>query len=48
MSMSDCPKCWETPCRCGNEYRHLSAEELRRLIQALRIILKKKLSKRGG
>lgn len=18
MSLSDCPKCWETPCRCGN------------------------------
>ena len=17
MSLSDCPKCWETPCRCG-------------------------------
>ena len=21
MSLSDCPKCWDTPCTCGHEYR---------------------------
>ncbi|OPZ65993.1 MAG: hypothetical protein BWY85_00160 [Firmicutes bacterium ADurb.Bin506] len=21
MSLSDCPKCWDTPCSCGYEYR---------------------------
>ena len=24
MAMSDCPKCWETPCCCGYEYRKYS------------------------
>lgn len=23
MSMSDCEKCWDTPCTCGWEYRHM-------------------------
>ena len=23
-----CEKCWETPCICGWEYRHYSAEHL--------------------
>lgn len=26
MAMSDCPKCWETPCVCGHDYRRLSVE----------------------
>lgn len=26
MSMSDCEKCWETPCCCGWEYRSWSKE----------------------
>lgn len=21
MALSDCPKCWDTPCLCGYEYR---------------------------
>ena len=24
MSMSDCVKCWDTPCTCGYEYRKYS------------------------
>ena len=27
MSMSDCEKCWSTPCLCGWEYRHWSRQE---------------------
>ena len=22
MSLSDCPKCWDTPCTCGYEWHH--------------------------
>ncbi len=28
MSMSDCPKCWSTPCECGHDYDHRSIEWL--------------------
>ena len=24
MAMSDCEKCWDTPCICGWEYRNMS------------------------
>lgn len=23
MAMSDCIKCWDTPCTCGYEYRNM-------------------------
>jgi hypothetical protein len=26
MSLSDCEKCWYTPCTCGWGYRHMSKE----------------------
>ena len=26
MAMSDCPKCWDTPCTCGYEYRNFHKE----------------------
>lgn len=26
MALSDCPKCWNTPCTCGYEYKEWSAE----------------------
>lgn len=22
--LSDCEKCWESPCRCGWDYRHMT------------------------
>lgn len=28
MSLSDCSKCWETPCVCGNEYLNYSLKQL--------------------
>ena len=31
MSMSDCGKCWETPCVCGYDYQHLDEKELTRM-----------------
>lgn len=30
MSLSDCPRCWDTPCECGWEYRGWSLENLRK------------------
>jgi hypothetical protein len=38
MSMSDCEKCWETPCTCGWDYRNCDKEFLvymRDLFQSL-------------
>lgn len=26
MSLSDCPRCWDTPCTCGYEYKNWSKE----------------------
>jgi hypothetical protein len=26
MSLSDCVNCWDTPCRCGWEYREWSKQ----------------------
>ena len=28
MALSDCTKCWDTPCQCGYDYRDWSAERL--------------------
>lgn len=27
MTITDCPKCWDTPCTCGWEYRKYSKEK---------------------
>lgn len=35
MSLSDCPKCWDTPCTCGYEYRNYSQSAKRGLIRAI-------------
>ena len=32
MSMSDCLKCWETPCSCGYDYRHLTDSQFNEFI----------------
>jgi len=28
MAMSDCEKCWDTPCECGWEYRNWDKDRL--------------------
>jgi len=43
MAMSDCARCWETPCVCGKEYEKWSID---RLIQ-LRDTLQKEINKRN-
>ena len=38
MSMSDCYKCWNTPCTCGWDYRNRKKEyliDMRDLFQSL-------------
>lgn len=40
--MSDCEKCWETPCACGHEYRDWSVERVNQLIATLHRVLTEK------
>lgn len=35
MSMSDCEKCWDTPCTCGWEYRHWTKQRRVKLVAAI-------------
>lgn len=35
MSLSSCPKCWDTPCRCGHGYRYWSVKDLNAQIEML-------------
>lgn len=32
MALSDCEKCWNTPCDCGWEYRNMNDEEFAKFI----------------
>lgn len=43
MALSDCEKCWETPCVCGHEYKKWSVERLRKFIETLQGVLVEKL-----
>lgn len=45
MSLSHCSKCWDTPCLCGHNYRHLSINEIKDLIKNLEKILEDKESR---
>ena len=40
--MFDCPKCWETPCVCGHEYKDRTAEWINKLIRVLQAELKRR------
>lgn len=39
MSLSDCPKCWDTPCTCGWEYRNYSVKYLEEIISMFQKIV---------
>ena len=39
MSLSDCEKCWDTPCMCGYGYRDWTEEGLREHISMLQKVL---------
>lgn len=42
MALSDCPKCWDTPCGCGYMYEDWSKLRLNRQIAMLTEVLQKK------
>lgn len=44
MALSDCERCWETPCVCrdAHGYRHLSIKELLYIRDGLNALIKKK------
>jgi hypothetical protein len=49
MSLSDCAKCWDTPCHCGYEYRDYKIEfliKMRDLFQ--RLIDERNAAQKGG
>jgi hypothetical protein len=39
MAMSDCAKCWETPCICGHDYKDRSEQWLKEQIAMLQAVL---------
>ena len=45
MALSDCPKCWDTPCTCGHEYKKWSIDKLRAHIAMLTKVLEEKEEK---
>lgn len=42
MALSDCSKCWETPCVCGHDYKDRSVQWLERQIVMLQKVLENK------
>lgn len=39
MALSDCEKCWETPCACGHGYRNWTTARIQELIAVLEKVL---------
>jgi hypothetical protein len=39
MSMSDCIKCWDTPCTCGWEYRNWKISYLKKQVKIFNRII---------
>lgn len=39
MSLSDCEKCWETPCCCGHDYKDWDKDRLEKQIAMLKRVL---------
>lgn len=48
MAMSDCIKCWETPCACGHEYRLWSRDKRIKLAAIILGIPPEELEKTSG
>ena len=46
MSLSDCEKCWSTPCECGHEYNHWDLEKLKKFYQIIGNIIASKEDKK--
>ena len=44
MALSDCEKCWDTPCVCGHEYNDWPSAKLKEFIVMLNGVLEKKLA----
>ena len=40
--MSDCEKCWETPCCCGWGYRNWDIKRLKEIIHVIQKVLDQK------
>lgn len=44
MAMSDCERCWETPCSCGHEFFHqVKRMDLHALI-LMKMLIEKRIS----
>ena len=39
MALTDCVRCWDTPCTCGYSYRSWRPERLRAFIERLEAVL---------
>lgn len=48
MSMSDCEKCWDTPCMCGYDYRNWDIKRLIELRNVLDKIIQERKAPTGG
>lgn len=45
MSMSDCIKCWETPCACGHDYLDWPQKKLEDVYKVIRLEMIRRKSK---
>lgn len=40
MSLSDCEKCWDTPCRCGLQYKNWNSSEVyAHIVMLIKVLL---------
>jgi len=39
MSMSDCQKCWDTPCSCGWDYRRMDERTCKQFIAMFKAVM---------
>jgi hypothetical protein len=45
MSLSDCEKCWSTPCRCGHKYRDWKLDDLLQLHGIIQRVIQTRTAK---